>query len=375
MRIAQLVSARVMNGAARHCIALSTALADRGHRVLLIHRPELDLHLQHPGVEVLATEFARRPRDLQQMGRRLAACDADVVHTHMSSAHSYGALLRVWRGVPVVATAHSRHFQLHWIFNDRVIAPSRSTAAYHRRVNLPLGARLHVIPNFVDCDAIAPATMARRGAARGALNLAPDAFVIGSVADITANKRPSDLVRAARPLLELRENAVLLLVGGVHDAEEARRVRRAAGALDDRVRLLGRRSDVHDLLPAFDVFALASQSEEAPMSVLEAMAAGLPVVSTDVGGVGELVNSGETGFLVGPRDVTAFGERLGRLAADADLRQRLGEAGRRRVLDHFDKAPIVSRIEAVLKAAAKARPQWASRAPPGRPPLAPAPTA
>ena len=158
MRIAQLVSARVLNGAARHCLALSAALADRGHNVLLIQRPGLEPRLEHPRVEVVTSQFQRSPTAVSALEETLAGFGAEVLHTHMSSAHSYGALLRVWRGAPLVATAHARHFQLHWMFNDRVIAPSRSTAAYHRRVNLPLGPKIEVIPIFVDCAAIQPAT-------------------------------------------------------------------------------------------------------------------------------------------------------------------------------------------------------------------------
>jgi glycosyltransferase involved in cell wall biosynthesis len=362
VRIAQLVSARVLNGAARHCLALSAALADRGHNVLLVQRPGLEPRLEHPRVEVVTSQFHRSPMAVAALEQTLAGFGAEVLHTHMSSAHSYGALLRVWRGAPLVATAHARHFQLHWMFNDRVIAPSRSTAAYHRRVNLPFGPKIEVIPNFVDCAAIQPSTPELRRAARRRLGLDEDALVIGSVADITANKRPSDLVRAARPVLELRPDAVLLLVGAVLDAEEAIRVRREAGDLDHRVRLLGRRQDAHELLAALDIFGLASQSEEAPMSLLEAMAAGLPVVATDVGGVSELVSSGETGFLVAARNTQAFGERLARLAGDPELRSRLGQAGRERALAEFSAGPIVERIEAVLAAAAGRRPGWRWRA-------------
>jgi glycosyltransferase involved in cell wall biosynthesis len=370
MRIAQFVSARVMNGAARHCLTLSEALARRGHQILLVHRPDLGARPEHPAVACIESGFGRAPAELGRIGQRLAAFDADVVHTHMSSAHSYGALLRLWLGVPTVATAHARHFQLHWLCNDWVIAPSRSTAAFHRRVNLLLHARLEVIPNFVDCAAITPATARRRAAARQRLGLNDEALVIGSVADITANKRPSHIVAAARSLLEARSDAVLLFAGAELDAEEARRVREEAGAFTDRVRLLGRRADVAELLAAFDIFALASRSEEAPMCILEAMAAGLPVVSTDVGGIGELVRPDETGFLVAADDVEAFGERLQRLAGDPALRAGLGEAGRRRVRETFAEGPIVARVEDVLAAAAARRPDWNGRLS-RPPPLAP----
>jgi glycosyltransferase involved in cell wall biosynthesis len=124
---------------------------------------------------------------------------------------------------------------------------------------------------------------------------------------------------------------------------------------------LGQRPDATALLAAFDVFALASGSEEAPIAVLEAMAAGLPVVSTNVGGLSELVVSGETGWLTDPYDEAAFAARLQQLAKDGAERGRLGAAGRRRAVEMFAPGPIVDRIEAVLAGAAALRPDWSRR--------------
>ena len=364
MRIAQFISARVMNGAARHCLAFSAALTARGHEVTVFHRPDLREALGGTAaVRFEITDFRRSLRELDRIARRLAASGTQVIHTHMSSAHTLGAVLRAWRGVPTVATAHSRHFQLHWRFNDRVIAPARSTAAFHRRVNRIPASRLVVIPNFVDADAFAPASPGRCAESRRALGLAPDALVIGSVADIIALKRPSDLVSAARGVLGGPDEAVLLLAGAEIDAAEARRLSAASQGLAERVRRLGRVGDVGAVLAACDVFALASLTEEAPMAVLEAMACGLPIAATDVGGVGELAPHELAALLSPPRDVPALARNLQRLAADPGLRRRLGEAGRARALAGFAAGPIVERIEAVLAEAAALRPRWAGAGP------------
>ena len=354
MVIAQLVSARVLNGAARHCIALSQALAERGHQVLLLHRPELDPPALPAGVTPMAISFRRSPGEMTHLARRLKAAGVEVIHTHMSSAHFHGALLRSFWGVPTVGAAHARHFQPHWLFNDRVIAPSRSTAAYHLKVNRISPRRMRVIPNFIDPEAYPEITPARRAAARARLGLDPDALVIGSVADIMIGKRPSDLIAAARPLLSA--GARLVIAGAELDADEARRVHVAAEGLG--VELLGRRTDVPEILPAFDIFALASEREELPISVLEAMAAGLPVVAVQTGGLPEMVAEGETGLLVPARDTAAMGERLRRLAEDPALRARMGAAGRARAFAEFGRGPIVERIEAVLMEAAALRPDW-----------------
>ena len=106
--------------------------------------------------------------------------------------------------------------------------------------------------------------------------------------------------------------------------------------LSERVELLGARADIPELLAHSDVFVLSSRSEGFPVSVLEAMAAGLPVVATDVGGVAEAVEDGETGLLVPATDAEALARALERLLADGELRRRLGAAGRARALSLFD---------------------------------------
>ena len=115
--------------------------------------------------------------------------------------------------------------------------------------------------------------------------------------------------------------------------------------LSQRVELLGARADVPDLLARSDVFVLSSRSEGFPVSVLEAMAAGLPVVATNVGGVAEAVVDGETGLLVPAADAEALARALERLVADGELRRRLGAAGRARALSLFD----VSRYRAAYR--------------------------
>ena len=126
-----------------------------------------------------------------------------------------------------------------------------------------------------------------------------------------------------------------LLVGDGPDRPSVEAEVRRLG-LQDAVALAGTRDDVPELLARADVFALSSRSEGAPLSILEAMAAGLPVVSSRVGGVPELVVDGETGLLVPPGDPAAMAVALGRLVADAGLRYRLGAAGRERAQRCFD---------------------------------------
>jgi L-malate glycosyltransferase len=353
LHIAQIVSGRVVNGAVRHCLMLSDALAARGHRVTLFHRPQLLISGEvGPGVARVEVPLALSLEAFRDVAARMRALGVDVTHTHMSDAHTYGVVLRRLAGVPTVATAHASHLQLHWPFNDRVIAPSRRTAAFHRRVNRVPARRIVVIPNFIDAADRPRITEEARTAARARLGLAPDALVIGSVGEVNFKKRQSDLVAA---VAQMRTPAELIVVGGTaDDAEEARFVR-AAPLLGRRLHRLGTRTDVDLILPAFDVFSLASRAEEMPIAVMEAMAAGLPVAATDVGGMADLVSDEETGLLTRPGRPARLARLLDRLAEDPELRSRMGSAGRDRVVRDFAPGPILDRVEAVLVEAAGLR--------------------
>jgi glycosyltransferase involved in cell wall biosynthesis len=147
---------------------------------------------------------------------------------------------------------------------------------------------------------------------------------------------PKDFVTLARALRVPAPGAFRArIVGDGPDRPDVER-ELAAGGLSDVVELAGERGDVPKLLAAADVFVLSSRSECMPISVLEAMAAGLPIVASAVGGLPEMVVDGETGYLVAPGDATALGDALARLVADPRLRVRMGESGRRRALARFD---------------------------------------
>ncbi len=127
-------------------------------------------------------------------------------------------------------------------------------------------------------------------------------------------------------------------------------------ALTDRVRFAGQQDDVVPWLQAQDIFALPSWGEEGvPQAIRQAMACGIPVVSTTVGAIGEAVDAGVTGIIVAPRDIAALAAALARLRDDPALRARLGAAGRERALRDFGLEPMLDRMEAVFRAVLAAR--------------------
>jgi glycosyltransferase involved in cell wall biosynthesis len=154
--------------------------------------------------------------------------------------------------------------------------------------------------------------------------------VVGFVGRIEPGKGVLDLVRAMRGV-----DARLVIVGDGPERPSLEAELQLLG-IDDRVQLAGERDDVRDLLADADIFVLSSVSEGLPVSVLEAMAAELPVVASRVGGVPELVADGENGFLVPPGNPDELAAAVGRLVEDRDLRRRLGAVGRVRAETRFN---------------------------------------
>lgn len=160
-------------------------------------------------------------------------------------------------------------------------------------------------------------------ATRRALGLPDDAIVVITVANLRPEKDYRNLLRAAAIAIERDPRVHLIAVGqGPLEAQIAEEHRRLG--LANRVQLLGYRTDVPQLLAASDIFVLASRTEGLPVAIMEAMAQGLPVVATAVGGVPEAVIDGRTGRLVPPGDSTALANALLELAADGGLRRDWG---------------------------------------------------
>lgn len=182
-----------------------------------------------------------------------------------------------------------------------------------------------VVPNGIEIPR--RATAADRAAARAGLALGSDEFVVGIVARLSAQKAHHVLFEAFASLRGVVASARLVVVGVGDREDELRSLARKLG-IADRTLFTGARRDVPALLPAFDVACLSSVHEGVPITVIEAMAAGLPVVATDCGSLRDLVTQGETGFLVPVGDSAALAERLEQLAGDRRLRKRMGDNGR-----------------------------------------------
>jgi glycosyltransferase involved in cell wall biosynthesis len=358
MKVMQIVSGGGINGAIRHCLLLTRELTRRGNELTVVCQPGAWIadQLRSDPVDIVPSDLHRWPPDeLRRIAGIVRRKRIDVVHTHMSRAHFFGVLLRWFGGVPCVASAQSRHLQLHWMFNDLVIAASEATRRFHQTYNLVRADRIVTIHNFVEV-AEGDLSAGQRRQIREEFGASESSLLIGIVGDVIPRKGLLYLVRALPAILAASPQARLVVIGRTTDADYESSVRAAADQLvvSGSIVWTGFRGDVSRLLRALDVFVLASLEETLPLAVLEAMAAGLPVVSTSVGGIPECVLPGQTGFLVPPGDSSALAEAVAAVLRDPALRQRMGEAGRRRVRARFSGESQVARIEAAFARVARA---------------------
>jgi glycosyltransferase involved in cell wall biosynthesis len=258
-----------------------------------------------------------------------------LVHANSSKAGILGRMAAAAAGVPArLFTAHGWAFKADtglaaraYLWADRLMSPLTTTTICVAESEVRAGLQARTCRR-------GHTVMIHNGvalAARPRAHMAAHPVTLLSVGRLRAPKDFLTLVRAAA---RLEPGSFRLHIAGDGPDREAVAAEVRRLGLDDAVALLGPRDDVGALLRAADVFVLSSTSEGFPMSVLEAMAAGLPVVASAVGGVPEAVDA-TTGALVPPRDAEALALALARLVADPELRERQGAAARRRVERDF----------------------------------------
>jgi sugar transferase (PEP-CTERM/EpsH1 system associated) len=291
--------------------------------------------------------LGKRPRldlrTLVRLARLMRQERADVVHTHLWTSSLWGRLAALLARVPVrVVTEHDIDtWRRGWHFaadrflaaiTDHFIFVSREVEAfYHERLGLD-PARGQVVRNGVDLSPFDAAV--DPGEVRERIGLPRDAVVAGVVGRLDERKGHRYFLEAFA-LLAGREPALRGLVVGEGREGAAIEARHAALGLGERVRLLGYWPSLAEALAATDVFVLPSLMEGHPLAVLEAMAAGKPVVATRVGGNPEAVEDGVTGLLVPPRDPEALANAIATLARDPERARLMGREGRRRVEQRF----------------------------------------
>ena len=319
---------------------------------------EIEAELRADGVPVTSLSVgprltsARAARAMLHAARQLRAGGVHVVHGYQWRPALVGTIVARLAGVPLVLaskrslTGADRRARLAWrVIGRRVDTlvvnadALRAESAAHG-----IGARWAVIPSGVDPDRFTAAPSARE--AKASLGLDPARPVVGAVGRLEERKGHDHILNAGWRMLAMANGLrpQLLIVG---DGPLRATLERQALALGvaDSVCFTGGVGDVRVPLAAMDVFVLPSQAEGMSNALLEAMAARRPVVATAVGGTSEVVEDERTGVLVPPLDPTLLARAVLGLLSDRPRAQRLAEAGRQRVVEHFSAGAMVRRLE------------------------------
>jgi len=343
-------------------LPLMRGIRARGHTVIgVCAEGPLLAQVRDEGFRVVGLPFARRVSPLAHLGAFIAlvrlfrAERPEIVHAHMPISGFLARLAARCAGVPRIAyTCHgfwfnnpgpwprrAAGFVMEWLagrVTDLYLTVSQEEAADARRLHI--SARAIAVGNGRDPALFHP-DPAARARIRAALGVPHDRVVVIAVSRLVRHKGYPELAAAMQDV----PDAELWVVGerlASDRGDDMVAVLREA-ALGDRLRLLGYREDVADLLAAADIFALPSHFEGLPMSVIEAMLTGLPVVATDIRGPREQVVDGVTGLLIPPQQVAPLAAALSRLAADPALRAAMGSAGKDRAQTLYDESQVITR--------------------------------
>jgi glycosyltransferase involved in cell wall biosynthesis len=342
-RLLVLITLAEAGGAQTYVAALLPALVERFEVTVAAWGPgPLRDAARRAGAEFVPLEHVRRAihpahdvLGLVELVRLCRRVRPHVVHANSSKAGFLGRIAAAVTRVPVrIFTVHGWAFKQYtglastlYRWAERAMVPLTThivcVAQAELRAGLVAGTcrtdRTTVIENAVDVGAAPRAALAGKP---------PRVMSVGRL------KEPKDFFTFARALALLEPGTFVASVVG--EGPDRPELEREIARLGVALELVGERDDVPALLAASDVFVLSSKSEGMPIAILEAMAAGLPIVATRVGGVPELVVEGGTGLLVPPGDVEALAAGLRQLLGDSDLRRRLGAAGRTRAEQCFD---------------------------------------
>jgi len=329
-------------------LALSRRLLARGYRV------ELAAHPGQPYIEPFRQAgITVHELGIGGKGDILAPCklagllrsrDIDIVHSHTRPADLAAYIATKIIGKPLVITQHGninldretltrRHDVFAFGYNV-VLRGATKVAAVCQATKQELLQQCRVSPRHIQViyngiEQSSPVNGRTRERVRADLGINQNA-VVAIITGSLKWKGHETLLSALASITAQAPN-LLLLVAGTGPQEPALRQQATQLGIANLVRFLGFRQDIPDLLSASDIFVLPSRSEAFPISILEAMTAGLPVVASDIGGIPEQVEDGVTGLLVTPGDVDELTHAISRLIGNQELRRQIGEKGRDKV--------------------------------------------
>lgn len=342
------------SGGQRQVSALCSYLHERGHEVKIICRPgsELGAWAKREGIAAIPVKMG----SILSIGTVLRIRSAirrerpDVVHLHASRAHVLGGAAARMAGVPLTVVTRRMDEPVKMVWPN--------TGAYNRWVNVVVAiseavkdvliesgvdpARIRVINSGAEIDRFADAKPDPE--LRSSLGVADGAFAVCTAATLAERKGVKYLIQAASMLGKEGKRVHLIIAG---EGEQRAELEQLADKLNVAASFVGFRKDMPNVLATVNAFAMPALAEGLGIAVIEAMAAGRPVIASAVGGLRESVIDGETGFLIAPRDPRALADAIGKLIDNPGLASSFGAAGQARAREHFSLANMAARNEAL----------------------------
>jgi glycosyltransferase involved in cell wall biosynthesis len=341
-------------GQERRIVSEMLGMIRRGHRMLLVTRPEsrIGAEARALGIPVELLPFRGKfdPATIRGICRLAKRGHYEIVNTHSGIDSWVGGIAAKLAGARLVRTRHlNLPLKRRWLNFVHYLPDAVVACGEEVRRNLVDNCGFPAedvvsIPTGIDFETFRPQD--ERAAMRDALGVAEGEFVILMVGVIRAVKRHELALQALAQLQSERPAARLLLAGEGPMRADMETLATRLG-LGTRVTFLGHRDDVPDLMNAADCLLLTSRSEGVPQAVTQALGLGLPVVSTRVGGVPELIEDGRSGLLVPAEDAVAVTRALVRLMDDPALARNLGSQGRAHVLANFSANAMLDSTEAL----------------------------
>jgi glycosyltransferase involved in cell wall biosynthesis len=345
------------SGGETQVLGLTLALAKEGHRAELICDPTGQLWERARAAGVKCHPLRIRNAIDLVAGIRLRTIlqreRFEVVHFHTSRAHSMAPFARGFARATIVTRrmdyAPNRVFA-PYLYNravDGVIAISGGVADSLASAGVDR-SRVTVVNSGVDCDHFRPPTADERAAARAAFKISEGEFLVSAIGALEQRKGHRYLIEAIGKLAATGK--FRCLIAGQGEIGSILQHEIAIIRLRDRIKLLGRVDDTRELLWASDAFAMPSLKEGLGVAALEAMASGLPVIASEVGGLREVVEQNSSGILVAPARADVIASAIESLAKSNELRARMGAGARARIVKDYSIENMAARTLAVYRA-------------------------
>lgn len=284
----------------------------------------------------------------------------DLIHAHAAKAGFIARVGAIGSGIPVIYSPHgfafakNRPAMLNWLYatierfaarflTTRIITVSDYERAVAGKYRIGPSDLLVTVHSGIDLKEV---DVPGSGALRAELKIPRDVPLIGTVGRVNPQKAPLDFVRLAGLMQKSVPNAHFVWIGDGDLMKDAMELGRQIG-LNGSIHWTGARSDVHAVLREFDCFVLTSHWEAFPLALLEAMAAGLPVVATNLPGVAESVEQNISGYLHPVGDLGAMRDSIQRIVSDKELAKQVGAKGRLRIEESFTRQKMIAGIEQV----------------------------